>query len=65
MARGDWFVDKKELCDRLCISPKYFDIHFKKDPRMKVHEIVRQGKSWWDTEQIKEVTKRIMYELSK
>ncbi|MGK0575549.1 hypothetical protein [Macrococcus capreoli] len=64
MARGDWFIDKKEICNRLCISSEYFDLHFKKDPRMKVAEIKR-GKSWWQTDKVKEAVTEIMYELSK
>lgn len=63
MSRGDWYVDKKEICDRCCISPKYFDLHFKKDPRMKVIEFYRPNKSWWATDKVKKVVDEIMEEL--
>ncbi|UTH10944.1 hypothetical protein [Macrococcoides canis] len=63
MTRGNWTIDKKELCNRLCISPEFFDLHFKKDPRIRAYEIKR-GKSWWITEKVKDAAIEIMVELS-
>lgn len=63
MARGDWFTDKKEICNRLCISERYFDTHFRDDPRMQVAQI-KNRKYWWDTEKAEKAAKEIMYELS-
>lgn len=64
MTRGDLFLDKKEICNKLCISPEFFDLHFKKDPRLRVIEVRRKRKSWWETEKAKSVLTEIMYELS-
>lgn len=64
MTKGDWFIDKKTLCDKLCIGTTYFDEHFLNDFRMKSCEYRKGRKVLWETEKAKKYVKDIIIEIS-
>ncbi|AKG74409.1 hypothetical protein AAT16_09340 [Salinicoccus halodurans] len=63
MTRGDWFIDKKTLCSKMCIGETYFDQHFLKDDRMRSCEYRRGNKLLWETEKAKKYMKQIVTEI--
>lgn len=46
MKKGDWFIDKKTLCEKLCIVTTYFSEHFLNDLFMKSCEYRKSEKIW-------------------
>lgn len=64
MSKGDWFIDKKTICENMCISTKYFEIHFMKDPRIKSCEYRKGRKVLWETDKVKKYIKDIIIEIS-
>lgn len=65
MAKGEWWVDVPTLCEKLCISERFFYSHFNKDPRVEVFKVSRGSKNWFESKKIEPVLSEIMYELDK
>ncbi|WP_213810587.1 hypothetical protein [Jeotgalicoccus sp. WY2] len=64
MSKGDWFIDKITLCEKICVSTGYFEKYFLNDPRMKSCEYRKGRKVLWETEKAKKYVKDIIIEIS-
>ncbi|MEY8559566.1 hypothetical protein AALF85_02485 [Jeotgalicoccus halotolerans] len=62
--KGNWFIDKKTICEKMCISTRYFEIHFMKDARLKSCEYRRGRMVLWETDKAKKYVKDILNEIA-
>lgn len=63
--KGEWFADKKTLCDYMCIGSTFFDDYFRHDPRMRSCEYKKGTKKiLWETEKAKKHMKDILLEIA-
>lgn len=63
--RGEWFSDRKTLCERFCIGQTFFNENFRDDPRMKSIEYKKGNKLiLWETEKAKQYMKDILSEIA-
>ncbi|UBH10635.1 hypothetical protein [Macrococcus armenti] len=65
MARGDWYVDAKEIQQRMIISKSFFYDHIRNDPRMiAIERKISKNFVRYPTEKAKEICEEILMELS-
>ncbi|ACA41634.1 hypothetical protein J2D69_17815 [Lysinibacillus sphaericus] len=57
-----FLVDLKKMSELLCMSERYIEDEFLRDPRVKVLEVRRRKKRWWKYKPLIQVIDEIVSE---